>query len=113
MTLRYVFLPAIQALVNQNPTGTTFTLAAGTYRQQTVAPKDFDTFVAQDSLTAVMDGATLLTSFSQSGAYWTAHVNVTEASSYPGSSNCGPNPACFCQYNNLTLANPAASTSSG
>lgn len=82
----------LQALVNQYPTGTTFTLMPGTYRLQTIEPKDYDTFTAQTARSAIVSGAELLTTFIQSGAYWTAHVQVTEASSYVG--ECGSNTAC-------------------
>ena len=84
----------LQALVNQYPSGTTFSLTPGVYRLQTVAPKDYDTFVAQVGRQAIMTGAALLTNFSQNGGYWTAQVQVTQAASYPGSENCGPNPMC-------------------
>jgi len=72
----------IQALVNQNPTGTTFSFAAGTYRMVSIVPKSNDVFTGPS--TAVLSGATVLTSFSQSGSVWASKVQVTQLSSYPG-----------------------------
>jgi hypothetical protein len=85
----------LPALVNQYPAGTTFTLTAGIYRTANIVPKDYDTFVAQESRQAVFSGAVPLTNFTQNGAYWTAQVAATQLASYPGSSNCGPNPICY------------------
>jgi parallel beta-helix repeat protein len=44
----------IQTAVNNNPTGTTFSLAAGTYLYQTVTPKDGDVFVGDAG--AILNG---------------------------------------------------------
>ena len=61
---------SIQAAVNANPNGTTFTLKAGIHRLQSVAPKSGDTFVGETG--TIMSGARLLTSFSRVGSYWVA-----------------------------------------
>jgi len=82
----------LQTLVTENPTNTTFSLAPGIHRLQSVVPKTGDVFVGQTG--AILSGAALLTSFSQSGSYWTAQVSVTEASSYPGQCNSS-SPACI------------------
>ena len=82
----------LQTLVNNNPTNTTFSLAPGIHRLQSVVPKTGDMFVGQTG--AIVSGAALLTSFTQSGSYWTAHVSVTGASSYPGQCNSST-PACI------------------
>jgi len=72
----------LQTLVNQYPAGTTFTLASGVHRMQSVVPKSYDTFNGEAS--AVLSGAALLTSFSKSGSYWVATVKAAVHSSYPG-----------------------------
>jgi len=81
----------LQTLVDQNPTSTRFTLKPGTYRLQSVIPKDDDSFVGQTG--AIVSGAALLTNFTQAGSYWTASVDVTEASSYRGVCSSS-SPAC-------------------
>lgn len=43
---------------------------------------------------AILSGAALLTTFTQSGSYWTARVSVARASSYPGQCNAAT-PACI------------------
>ena len=82
----------LQTLVNNNPTNTTFSLAPGIHRLQSVVPKTGDVFVGQTG--AIVSGAALLTSFAQNGSYWTAHVSATQASSYPGQCKAS-NPACI------------------
>jgi len=81
----------LQALVNLYPPSTTFSLAAGEYRLQSVVPRSYDSFVGQTG--AILSGAALLTNFSASNSYWVSHVQVYQAASYPGT--CGSaNPAC-------------------
>lgn len=81
----------LQAFVDQYPAGTTFSFAAGIYRLQSVLPKSHDSFVGQTG--AILSGAALLSDFSESDTYWIAHVQVSQAASYPG--QCGSaNPAC-------------------
>ena len=58
----------IQAAVNANPEGTTFCLAAGTYRIQVVSPKLGNKFIGEAD--ALLNGAKLLTNWTQSGTYW-------------------------------------------
>lgn len=82
----------LQALVNQYPTSTTFTLTPGTYRLQSVIPQAYDSFVGEPG--AIMSGAALLTTFAQVGANWVAPVQVTQAASYPGVC-AATNPACM------------------
>jgi hypothetical protein len=55
----------IQAAVDANPPGTTFHLAAGLYRTQSVRPKDGDAFIG--SAGAVMNGALVLQDFGRAG----------------------------------------------
>jgi len=81
----------LQSLVNQNPAGTTFSLGAGTYRLQSAVPKDYDTFVGDAG--AVLNGASLLTVFNQSGSYWIVQVQVTQLTSYNGVCD-STHPAC-------------------
>ena len=73
----------LQTLVTEYPGSTTFSLAPGTYRLQSVVPQSGDSFVGQTG--AIISGAALLTNFTQDGSYWTAEVSVTEQASYPGS----------------------------
>ncbi|MGO8814046.1 MAG: right-handed parallel beta-helix repeat-containing protein [Terriglobia bacterium] len=91
-TINVATTATLQTLVNNNPTNTTFSLAPGIHRLQSVVPKTGDVFVGQTG--AIVSGAALLTSFTQSGSYWTAHVSVTQASSYPGQCNAS-SPACI------------------
>ena len=60
----------IQAAVDANPAGTTFSLAAGLYRLQSVRPKDGDSFLGAPG--AVLNGARVLTDFGRSGALYVA-----------------------------------------
>lgn len=75
-------LDNFQALVNEYPAGTTFTLTPRIHRFQSVVPKNNDVFTGETG--AILSGAALLGNFSQSGSTWTSHVQVTEASSYRG-----------------------------
>src|SRR5579872_6261453 len=82
----------LQALVNQYPSGTTFTFTPGIYYSQSITPHSYDTFIGQPG--AILSGATLLQNFNQNGSYWTSHVQVYQASYYPG--GCGSsNPICM------------------
>src|SRR6266852_2129316 len=60
----------IQTAVNANPSGTTFVIAAGLYRMQSVTPKDGDVFLGQPG--AILNGSRQLTSFARSGSYYIA-----------------------------------------
>jgi hypothetical protein len=79
----------LQAVVNEYPAGTTFSFTPGTYYYQSIVPQNNDSFVGQSG--AILSGATLLQSFTQSGSYWTSKVQIPQTSD-PGS--CGTNPAC-------------------
>ena len=81
----------LQALVNEYPPSTTFSLAPGIHRLQSVVPQSNDSFVGQAG--AILSGAALLTTFSRRGAYWTSQVQVTQAASYPGECK-STSPAC-------------------
>lgn len=65
-----------QTVVNANPAGTTYLIAAGTHRLQTVSPKTGDKFMGQTG--AIMSGARLLTSFTLSGSRWYASGQTQE-----------------------------------
>ena len=60
----------IQAAVDANPPGTSFHLAAGLYRLQSIRPKDGDSFTGAKG--AVLNGARVLTDFGRSGALYVA-----------------------------------------
>ena len=60
----------IQVAVNANPGGTTFSLAPGTYRMQTVVPRTGDVFTGQ--LGADLNGSQVITNWTHSGSYWTS-----------------------------------------
>ena len=49
---------SIQAAVNSQPSGTTFVLKAGTYRNQSVVPKSGDVFIGEKG--AVLDGGNVV-----------------------------------------------------
>ncbi len=61
---------SIQAAVDCNTAGTTFTLTPGVYRGQSVAPKNNDVFVGQPG--AILNGSKLLTNFTQQNGMWLA-----------------------------------------
>ncbi|HZU29126.1 MAG TPA: right-handed parallel beta-helix repeat-containing protein [Bryobacteraceae bacterium] len=64
----------IQSVVNANPAGTTFILQSGTFRMQSVVPKNGDVFTGQSG--AILNGSTLVSAFSEeviNGVrYWVA-----------------------------------------
>lgn len=64
---------SIQAAVNASPTGTTFTIAAGTHRRQSVIPKTGMTFVGEPG--AVLDGE-LITAYAFNGRSQAARVTI-------------------------------------
>lgn len=59
----------VQALVESNPSGTTFRFKAGLYRGVSITPKDRDTF--QGDSGAVLNGSQVL-KFERRGQYWVA-----------------------------------------
>jgi parallel beta-helix repeat protein len=59
---------SIQTAVDSKPTGTTFLLKAGTFREQTVNPKSGDTFLGESG--TILSGARILTGWQQSGSTW-------------------------------------------
>ncbi len=67
----------LQGLVDQHSSGTSFDLAPGTYRLQSVVPKDGDTFVGEEG--AVLSGAQPVTGFTKQGQYWVASVSIQAA----------------------------------
>ncbi len=82
----------LQTLVNQYPAATTFSLAPGFHRLQSVTPKAGDAFVGQTG--AILSGANQLTTFSKSGSYWVAQTQVTKAGAYTGTC-LSTHPACM------------------
>jgi Right handed beta helix region len=56
----------IQQAVNAYPENTTFVLQPGTYRLQSIQPKNWDTFTGQPG--AILSGAQVVTSFTRMGA---------------------------------------------
>jgi Right handed beta helix region len=64
----------IQAKVDASPPGTTFLIAAGVHRLQSIVPKSADSFVGEQG--SVLSGAAQLTSFQPDGGYWVARVPV-------------------------------------
>ena len=83
----------IQTAVNSAPPGTTFTLAPGTYRLQSVVPKNGDVFSGENG--ATLNGAILIESWEQSSStLWTAQVSgITQEASYRGVCD-SRHPAC-------------------
>ncbi len=81
----------IQVAVDSNPTGTAFSLKAGVYRNQSVIPKDRDSFIGDPG--AILSGATVLTSFTHLTRYWIATIKITPTDA-PG--RCfSDHPACI------------------
>ncbi|TAM84375.1 MAG: hypothetical protein EPN47_01950, partial [Acidobacteria bacterium] len=76
----------IQAAINANPAGSTFTLAPGLYRMQSVVPKAGDVFSGQTG--AILDGAALVGAASwrqASTSSWVAQVSgISQQASYRG-----------------------------
>ena len=72
----------LMKMVADSPPGTQFRIPAGTYRLQSISPKDDDSFIGEPG--AIMDGAQQLTQFSQSGRLWVARVPLTEGTEYRG-----------------------------
>jgi parallel beta-helix repeat protein len=70
----------LQALVNSNPSGTSFYLKAGLYRRLSVQPKAGNTFVGESG--AVLTGSKRLTDWSSDGGDWVA-TGQTQGSSSP------------------------------
>lgn len=87
---------SIQAAVNANPGGTTFSLKPGTYRMQTVTAKSGDVFVGQSG--AILNGSELLTSFSEETingvTYWVADGPTSSGQLISECDNSFP----MCQY---------------
>jgi parallel beta helix pectate lyase-like protein len=82
----------LQALVDRNPPGTVFNLAAGVYRLQSVVPKDGDTFVGEKG--TLLSGAQILTGFAKQDQYWVTSVSVQRQSTYRGECDAS-HPACL------------------
>jgi parallel beta helix pectate lyase-like protein len=89
----------VQSIVNANPCGSTFIFAPGVYANVTIFPLDEtnhpidgDSFVAQNVRTStqpsILYGATVVSNFTQQGAYWVGTVTTNPA---PKS---GPNYIC-------------------
>ncbi len=81
---------SIQARVNAMAPGTQFVLKAGVHREQSVTPKEGNSFVGEPG--AVMAGARLLTSFTRQGAYWVADGQTQESG--PHGSCTAARPRC-------------------
>lgn len=84
----------IQAAVNSTPPGTTFMLAPGTYRLQSVVPKNGDVFSGENG--ATLNGAILIDSWEHpSSTVWAAQVSgITQEGSYRGVCD-SRHPACM------------------
>lgn len=59
---------SIQAAVDANPPGTTFLIRTGTHRNQTIRPKENQTFVGEPG--AVLSGAVDIAGFAPDGQWW-------------------------------------------
>jgi len=81
----------IQGFVDGNPENTTFVLSAGTYRLQSIQPKNGDSFIGQNQ--PILSGAQVLTTFSRLGFFWFVD-GQTQAGQRNGS--CDPqHPLCM------------------
>ena len=85
----------IQSAIDANPAGTTFCLAAGTYRITTgVIPKTGDALIGEPG--ATLNGSKLLTTFTREGAYWVAAGQTQQAPVYDAT--CIPATYTGCIY---------------
>src|SRR5215469_7060241 len=73
----------IQTDVDQNPAGTTFIINGGTYRLQSIQPKDGDTFLGMPG--AILNGSMVLSSWTPSGSVWVDASGFTTPSQQNGS----------------------------
>ncbi|WP_269523635.1 LamG-like jellyroll fold domain-containing protein [Coraliomargarita parva] len=75
-----------QKIVNTYPAGTTYLIAAGTHRLQSVTPKDGDTFIGENG--AIMKGSRVIDSSSAIANgdlyYWTGQNDLSHESAYGG-----------------------------
>jgi hypothetical protein len=71
----------VQSLINNNPGNTSFYFTAGTYRRFTVQPKTGNVFVGANG--AVLNGAKVLTNWTQDGTRWYV-TGQTQGSSNKG-----------------------------
>ncbi|MBR0903878.1 carbohydrate-binding domain-containing protein [Bradyrhizobium liaoningense] len=60
----------IQSIVDASPEGATFILRSGLYRNLTIEPKDFQTFVGEDG--AVLSGSTDIVGWTSTNGVWSA-----------------------------------------
>ncbi len=81
----------IQALVAEHPLRTSFVIASGIYRLQSIQPKDGDSFTGQPG--AILNGAQVLQGFKQDGQNWVTEVPVKSQPSYRGQCD-RKHPAC-------------------
>ncbi|MBZ5515065.1 MAG: right-handed parallel beta-helix repeat-containing protein [Acidobacteriia bacterium] len=83
----------LQAAVDAHAAGTSFILAPGVYRMQSVVPKNGDTFTGQTG--AVLNGSLLVSSWQQVSSGWVAQGSgITQAAWYRGVCLSG-HPACI------------------
>jgi len=87
---------SIQAKVNAQPSGTTFTLCAGTYRMQSVTPKSSMTFRGDPATPAnvVLDGGRQLTAWTASGSVWYASGQTQQNTNYEARTCKSDYPGC-------------------
>lgn len=89
----------IQAAVNSNPPGTTFSLGSGVFRLtqsgQGIIPLPRDTFQGQGPKHTVISGARVLTGWTQTGNAW--YVGGQTQQGAVNSTGCPlANPTCYC-----------------
>lgn len=94
----------IQALITANPTNTTFVLASGTYRLQSLTPKNGDIFTGAGVGLTVLRGANAVSSSgwtpSSGGRFFKGSQTQTQTTSVPqfcmtGAPKCGINEEMF------------------
>ena len=64
----------IQAMVQKSPPRTTFRFRPGTYRLQSILPREGDSFIGEPG--AILSGAQLVTGFKRQGRFWVANVHA-------------------------------------
>jgi hypothetical protein len=82
----------VQAIVNANPAGTTYVFNPGVYRMQSISPKAGDVYIGQPG--ALLTGAKLLASWTQSGATWFVGGQTQQGQVHPGQECIASRPRC-------------------
>ena len=107
----------ISAIVNAAPAGATFFFEPGVYRDVSLTPKDGQTFIGAQG--AILNGADVLTDWSQSGSYWVVggqtQQGLARATDFalPGAQRAGYPDTVFMDGKTLTPVNSLSKLTTG